>query len=760
MMIREGIDKGKREERVRIKGIITFTTAIMMAIAIVLFAFISLASADAVERDFDEVGGVLTYEGKCPKEANDEIKSISVYEGEEIRFKNAAGDQVAVIVSGPYDGDGDKRSGCMDYYVKAGKPWDSSGMKTYFFKVVEEGTEPEIGCWFGVDDQSFSLKLEKDKVQEGESFHLSLKTNNKKQGMMKLTIDEGGYSIMNDDCQDIYEVLVNYTGRKFTSDPVEADGTPVQGIEYDKEEGNLAFYTSASELDMKESKYDIILEDAATEEKEEVDIEVEKIYLEVECDEGVLRGKDIIIKIESSFYDEKANVTIGNIFKDTLTLDDEGKKKVRIPTEGEDYGRYRITVEIYKMPDMQDTKYVTIKKCETNIEVLEEDSTVGDIVQIEGTSESGDVAIFLIDDVFKGEATITDDEFKWEWNTIGELDGYHEIEVFILSESAPFSFGDTVPDDWQREEGVDASASVFLLTPTFSMTVSNSIAKGDPVEISGTATGTDHVYIIIFNYKGKVMFPLCKNASAVPATRTLVDEGEWTETIYKLDSGEYAVIVLSEGKDGVTEAIKNGKWDTGGNCKTMEQRVAILLDEITTAGSDDLYELAYFTVRLSTVRLKVPETVEIGTAINVTVETNIKDDVAAFVSLLLNSRIIDETTAEVKSGSADASFDTNELQPGEYAVTASIKGEVYDEKTVILVAGKEEVVEEEESEEGKESILQNEAVTEPEVEAIESAGEGEINESQEGEEIPVNAWDLLIAAIMAISISIAVRRRR
>jgi hypothetical protein len=263
----------------------------------------------------------------------------------------------------------------------------------------------------------------------------------------------------------------------------------------------------------------------------------------------------------------------------------------------------------------------------------------------------------VIDDVFEGEATITDDEFKWDWDTSGELDGYRGIEVFILNESAKnqFSIGDSISDDWQREEGVDASASIILFTPTFSMTVSESTAKGDPAVISGEASGTDHVYIIIFNYKGKVMFPTCENASGVPATRTPVDEGEWTETIDKLDSGDYVVIALSEGEDGVTEAV-DGKWVIGGKCKTMEQRVAILMDKMTTAGSDDLYELAYFSVTMPKVRLTVPETVKIGDPISVNVETNMEEGVEAFVSLLSNANIINETTVVVKSGSGDVSF--------------------------------------------------------------------------------------------------------
>ncbi|NAS89848.1 hypothetical protein C4E24_09005 [ANME-1 cluster archaeon AG-394-G21] len=571
---------------------------------------------------------------------------------------------------------------------------------------------------------------------------------------MELTIeDKDGYSIMNDNAQDIYEVLVHYMGREFDSDPADAEGKPVCGIVHDAE-GKLVF--NSSQLNMNAGKYSIILKDHATEVKEDVDIKVEKIYLEVECDEAVLKGEDIVIVIESSFYEEEVNVTVGRFYNKSLTFDEEGKKKVKIPTDDLDYGRYKVTVKAH---GMWDTRYVTIKKCETSIEV-QDDAIVGDIVHIDGTSESGDSAIFVIDDVFEGEATITDDKFKWDWDTSGELDGYRGIEVFILDDSAKnsFSIGDPVSDDWQREQGVDASASIILFTPTFSMTVSESIAKGDPVVINGTATGTDHVYIIVFNYKGKVMYPMSENPNDVPATRTPVDDSMWTETIDKLNSGDYVVFALNEGEDGVTEAIRDGKWVIGGECKTMEQRVAILMDEVTTAGSDDLYELAYFSVTMPRVRLTVQETVKIGDPINVKVETNVKDGVAAFVSLLSNADIIDEITVKVQNGRGDASFNTNALQPGKYVVTGSIKGEAYTEVGVMLE--KAEVMEvDEESEEVEESILQNELETR--IETIESsAGESELNESPEGQETPVITWDLLIAVIVAISISIVVRRHR
>ena len=751
-----------RKEGMQIKNVIAFAAVITVTMTIVLITFTSLISASAVGRTYDGVSGVLTYEGELPRDANKESRSISVYEGEEIRFENAAGDYVDVIVSGAYEGDADKRSGCMDYPVKANKSWDSSGMKTgYFFKVVEEARS-EIGCWFSLEKQSFSLKLEKDKVQEKESFDLSLKTNNKEQGMMELTIeDKEGYSIMNDKAQDIYEVLVHYTGREFDFDPVDVEGKPVCGIVHDAE-GKLVFSTSL--LNMNAGKYSIILKDHATEVKEDVDIKVEKIYLEVACDETVLKGKDIVIVIESSFYEENVDVTVGTFYNKSLTFDEEGKKKVKIPTDDLDYGRYKVTVEAH---GMWDTSYVTIKKSGTSITVPG-DATVGDIVHIDGTSESGDLAIFVIDNVFEGEATITDEKFKWDWDTSGELGGYRGIEVFILNESPKnqFAIGDSVSDDWQREAGVDASASIILFTPTFSMTVSESIVKGDPVVITGTAMGTDHVYVIVFNYKGKVMYPPGVPGNDVPATRTPVDEGEWTKTIDKLNSGDYVVFALSEGKDGVTEAIRDGKWVIGGECKTMEQRVAILMDAVTTAGSDDLYELAYFSVTMPRVRLTVQERVKIGDPISVKVETNVKDAVAAFVSLLSNADIIDETTVEVQNGRGNASFNTNGLQPGKYVVTGSIKGEAYDEVGVrLLKAEVMDVVEEvmEVVEEVEELISQNESETESEtmVEAIESsAGERELNEGPAGQETPVITWDLLIAVIVAISISIVLRRRR
>ncbi len=675
--------KKVRNEGIPMKNIIAFAAVITVAMAIVLIASTSLVSASAVERTYDGVGGVLTYEGTFPKRANDETRSISVYEGEEIRFKNVVGDSVDVIVSGAYEGDADKRSGCMDYPVKENKSWDSSGMKTgYFFKVFEEA-RPEIGCWFSLEKQSFSLKLEKDKVQEKERFYLSLKTNNKKQGVMELTIeDKEGYSIMNDKAQDIYEVLVHYTGREFDSDPVDAEGEPVCGIVHDAD-GKLVFSTSL--LNMNAGKYSIILKDHATGVKEDVDIEVEKIYLEVDTEEEVLKGKDIVIVIESSFYEEEVDVTVGTFYNKSVTLDEEGKKKVRIPTDDIDYGRYKITVKAH---GMWDTRYVTIKKCETSIEVPKI-AIAGNIVPIEGISESGDLAVFVIDDVFRGEATITDDEFKWYWDTSGELDGGKEIKVFTISKHVPFTIGENVSKDWQRKEGVDASASLFLFPPILSMTVPKHIAESDEVVISGIGTGTDHIYIIVINYKGEVISPMSENASVVTAARTPVEDGEWTEIISEFDIGDYAVIALCEGRDGRTNVIENGKWVIGGENKTLDERVVILTDG--SAGSDDLFMLFNFTVEPAYVSFNPIENVRIGEPLEITGKTNRESGTEIGIWVIEGSTILSPVITMVEWPTADhgvftATIDTTGAVPGIYTLKAYDGEGNTDTATVEIVA--------------------------------------------------------------------------
>lgn len=747
------------------KNVIGVAAVIAVVMAIVVVAFSSTASAILEDRTFTQDGGNITYNGSFECDSSDncypedqKTKMLNVYVGEKIKFLNSENNPFSVIVSGPYTKKGEpgySGESWIEYpEVNAGEEWDSEGKPTGgYFKVVNSSDESE-GGWFKIVKHKFSVELvgKREKVQEGKNFSVKMTSNPRENGTMKLTIeDKEGFSITDVNGKYIYEVSIVYENMIDLSKFSDVNKT-VEGISCNFSEilGRYVLVFNTSKLDMKEGKYKIILEDSATEVEEKVDIEVEKRYLEVECDDEVVKGEDIVIIIKSSFYEEEVNATVESIYnKTTLKLDTEGKIKVKIPTEDMDYGTYKVTVEVC---DITETKYVRVKKSGTSLEEVPENATVGDIITISGTSECGDFAVFLVDDVFKNEARISDGKFEWDWDTSGEFDDYREIEVFIDSAHA-FSMGDRVSEDWQRGEGVDASATIFLLLPAFCMTAPKNIAKGDDVVISGNATGTDHVYVIVINYKGEVMFP----ANGIART-TPVEEGEWAENLGELDSGTYAVISMHEGKDGITDAINDDdKWAIGDKGKTLEQRVAILEDALCSAGSDDLFELAYFSVSIPKVRLAVSGTVEIGTAISVNAETNIKSGEKAFVSLSFNSSVLKKISVLVENGSVNASINTSGLQPGTYNVAVDVRGRASDENTVILVEK-----EAEEEQEGKEeSIPQNESLAEPEdvEEAIESAGE--LKESLEGEEreIPVSVCDLLIAVIVAISISIAMKRR-
>ncbi|MHC1579395.1 MAG: hypothetical protein ACXQTZ_01875, partial [Candidatus Alkanophagales archaeon] len=213
----------------------------------------AVADASVIKRNFTAEGGYLWFAGPLPDCPDNEGKKLVVYEGEEIYFVDENGNFVDVIVSGPYEHDGDAKSGCKDYEVRAGEPWDTSGVRTgYFFKVVARADEG-VGGWFGVERHSFSVELEKERVQEGERFTLHLKRNNKERGVLKLTIeDEDGFSITNEEGVDVYEILIEYEERGFRGFAGAEGQAAVAGIDFTAD-GGLVFDTAL--LKMEDGEY-------------------------------------------------------------------------------------------------------------------------------------------------------------------------------------------------------------------------------------------------------------------------------------------------------------------------------------------------------------------------------------------------------------------------------------------------------------------------------------------------------------------------
>ncbi|MCW7071085.1 MAG: hypothetical protein OCU12_01955 [Methanophagales archaeon] len=812
--------KSSRRKK-RKKGFCVSVTLVAFAVlAVVLLALSSTASAKSVRRNYtdDGDGGFLWYDNDEPAtKPRDATIKPRFYEGENIYFFNKTSNKTeAVYVSSSCSIDY-KPSDEKEDEVPKGEFWDSEEKSTNkYYKVTI--TNSSSGGWFELKKQSLKVEIvgkedkKKTKVVEGKEFNLRLKTNEKDEGILKMTIEnkENKNRIEDENGTEIYEVLVRYKEDKdflpYDDETnrivVSADKTKeIKGVQIN-EDKRLVFNTSHLKMEGGE-EYTIRLEDYATEVEATADIKVVEKEVEIECDEEVIQGDDIEITIKSSFCDETANITIKCTDADTLwkektvQLDEDGQATAYFSTDDAELGRQEVTVVV---GGMDDVKYVMVREGEASLEDVPAEATVGDIVTLKGSSNFGEYAIFVIEDVFKKEEKIAGDKFEWVWDTTGETDGYNNIEIFILDERAPFSVGDYVSEDWKKSEegkkgGVDASAGIYLLPPELTMSVPEIVSDDDEVEVSGTATGTDHVYLIVIDYKGELIFP----AGGIEKATPVIDD-KWNENIGELDSARYCVISVHKGKDGTTKAIEGGKWVVAEESlkgKSLKQKIAILEGEDTLgeAGSDDLYEKAYFTVSAPRVSLEVPGTVQIGDPISVTAETNIKDGERAFVFLSQNSSLVDKTTATVTGRKVEASLNTSGLglQPGKYEVKVDVSGRASDEKVVTLVEKEENEPTPPPGSNETEPPGSNETeppgppgMNEPnpqgenELEIEGGFGEAELgeegangtNEGFEEEEagegaegkpkirIPLNSWDLLVSVCLAFSISTALKKRR
>jgi hypothetical protein len=729
----------------------SMTICFAVLVALVLIACASVVTGSLIDRTFTATGGIITYEGLFGEEPKQESATdiLTVYSGEKVAFQQYANGSLPVVVTGPYTKSGEKYSGApfKKETLDSGAVWDSEGKsREGYFNVEDANGE---GGWFEMIEHSFTVELAEKRglVQEGKSFQLRLRGNEKEAGVLKLRVnDDEGYSIATANGTDIYEILVTYNATGFTG----FSNVPVNGIRV-TEEQELEFDTTTLTMDAEE--YHIRLEDYATEAKSTEEIKVEERYLTVACPDEVVMGREIVIILTSSFYNGVATVTVGGAPDRSamlnVRLDDEGKKKLKILTAGLDYGKHRIAAEV---EELQATTYITITRAAVGVHVPEH-AMVGDLVPIVGDATSGDYAVFVIDERYMGEARISDELFEWEWNTHGAPIGCQEIEVFILDEGTSFVIGDDVPATWREENGVDAAVSIFLHNPAFSMHAPESLAEGDDLVVYGTAAGTDHVYLIMINSEGEVVFPPGGRARATP-----VDGGTWEEPLHELRSGHYHLLGLHRGKDGTTEAIKDGIWLVGGPGKTPTQRLAILEHELNAAGSDDLFAVAALAVSSPQVSLTVPAVIAREEALTVTAETNVRDGERAFISLCSGPEILSETATRVANGTVQACFNGSELQPAFYTLRIDIGGRASDVIEIQL----------EEKRENRENVSSVEEPPTPtqKLQPIPEAAEAVVEDARTLEEcaeeeralrVPESPWIAAIALFLAF---LCVRARK
>ncbi len=660
-------------------------TCVAVLGAVLLIACSATATASLTDRSFTATGGTLTYSGPFGEEPKEESATeiLTVYSGETIAFQHNTNGSRPVVITGPYTKAGEKYSGVpfMRETLDSGAVWDSEGKSREGYFSVEDAYGD--GGWFEMIEHSFTVALAEDRerVQEGKRFRLGLQGNEKEAGVLKLTVeDDDGYSITTTSGTDVYELPVAYTATGFA----EFVNGSVDGLRVTAEH-ELEFDTTCLMMDAAE--YHIRLEEYATDAESTVEIAVEERYLTVTCaSDDVVLGNEIVVILTSSFYRETAAVTVGDppdvraVFN--VTLDDEGKKKLKIPTSELGYGTYRIQAEL---EELQATTYVTITRAGVRVQVPA-NATVGDLVPVVGDADSGDYAAFVIDGRYRGEVRISSESFAWDWNTRGASAGCQEIAVFILDAPTSFVIGDRVTMAWREENGADAVVSIFLLPPAFSMHAPASIAEGDELVVYGTATGTDHVYLIMITSDGEVAFPPDSVARATP-----VDGERWEERIADLKSGRYHLLGLHRGNDRVTNALRDGRWIVGESGKTASQQLDILEHAVCAAGSDDLYAGAALSVSSPRVQLTVPATLAREESITITAETNVRDGERAFISLSSSPEILIERSTRVANGTVEACIKCSELLPATYTLRVDIGGRASDEMDIQLVERRENV---------------------------------------------------------------------
>ena len=641
----------------------TFVLVLVLLVAAVLVLLPSVGSASFINRTFTPAGGTLAYSGSFADKPKQEPATsiLTVYGCEKIVFQSSTNGSIPVVVTGPYTKEGEKYSGrpFTKESLVPGEAWDSEGKSTEgYFEVIDQYG---AGGWFEMMKHSFTVDVvgKREKVQEGKSFHIQVRENEKDGGVMKLSIeDDDGYSITTRAGTDIYELPIGYDNNGFT----DFTAWTARGIAVAVDQ-TLSFDTA--ELDMVKGKYTVILEDSATGAKATAVITVEERFLDVSCNKEVVKGDEIVVLIASSFYGEEACLTVPGLAEGeatmTVMLDEEGKKKVRLATDTLPLGLQRITVTA---GDLQETVYITLTRSAVSLTVPET-ATVGDLVTIHGRSDAGKSAVILIDDTVKAIILLAEKRFAWDWETTAEREGFRVIKIFILAEGAStsLSLDEQVSETWQKEQGVDASASIFLLPPYFSLTAPSNIAEGDDVLCTGSASGTDQVYLIVIDDRGETVFPPASIAQATP-----VHTGTWEERIHDLKPGSYLVIALHKGMDGSTYAIWDGAWAAGGTGKTQTQRREILVHALAAPGSDDLVELALVRVSSPYARLNLPERAAPDEELIITAETNLKAGEKATVSLLSEpGTIITMVTTRVENGSIQASLNTAGFKTIPYA---------------------------------------------------------------------------------------------
>ena len=374
-----------------------------------------------------------------------------------------------------------------------------------------------------------------------------------------------------------------------------------------------------------------------------------------------------------------------------------------------DTGSYELTATEF-IVNTADSITVEIVEFEAElIEPKEGVHHIGENIKITGSANAGDSVTIKIDDevVATGEPI---EGFSYTWKTGDKSPGSHEVGIWVLPLSDPFT---DPPDD---------SVSILLMRGGLSAKliytdteekeiVQEIVAQGDDFEIKGKAQGRDNVDILTIAPKGGSgsgfdptdIFEETNGTLNVPGltystSPVLGDKFEFNKKIdvgKDVDTGTYLVVALNPGRD---EVYGSGVVDiltviTGYDfsIKTQAQILAILKEEtINQAGSDDLLWVGTIEVENPWVTLNDIEDVHLGDEIVVSGVSNRRNNFPFLITVEgptdLTPQFVYNDVSKKDTFSTDKTpFSTVSAKVGKYTVTVNDGDGYRDTKTVNIL---------------------------------------------------------------------------
>jgi len=354
-----------------------------------------------------------------------------------------------------------------------------------------------------------------------------------------------------------------------------------------------------------------IYEDAEENKKDEININVSKLKVEIRVSDNAVAeiGEEVVIRGISNIGE-----SVDIVINDILEFDN-------VTGNGTDmdgwYGVSIYTVPTFITGDAFSDGEIGIKAKGDAVEInapgekivfdMPTTCIIGENVAVKGSASEGDSVDIAMDDIVKAvDIPIENGTFYTEISTAGYSPGSYTIEGFI---DGNYSVG----EDVSGEEN-DGAIAIRLISPGLATNLSSdTVQPGGSFVINGTATGTDYVDIITISPRGGDGAGLYeKSYPDVPGITNEsipVENNSFSKTINvseHADVGKYVIWVSVPGRDNyygnwysegvntsdrlikqIIDDFYGGDAD-GLRTKTQEQILAILQDAtVNMAGSDD-----------------------------------------------------------------------------------------------------------------------------------------------------------------------------